>query len=51
MYFEMQNAFQNVQNCIFFQKKKKLNKKGVLTLPKIFRSVTQNTLIFFINLA
>ena len=43
MHFERRNAFQNASNYIFFQKKIYM---PIYTLPKIFRPVTQNTLIF-----
>ena len=44
MHFERRNAF---QNAYFFLKKNDL-KICVPTLPKMFRSVAQNTLNFFI---
>ena len=47
MHFERQNVFQNTY-YIFFRKKNNLKKICVPTLPKIFRPVTRNTLIFFI---
>ena len=46
MHFERQNAFQNASNHIIFQKKKIC----VPTLPKMFRPVTRNTLIFLFGL-
>ena len=50
MYFERQNAFKNILNYIFFQKKKKYIYICVPTQPIIFRPVTQNTLIFLFGL-
>ena len=50
MHFERQNAFQNALNYIFSRKKKQLKKTCVPTLPKIFISVTRNTLIFLFGL-
>ena len=47
MHFERRNAFQNYIKKI---SQKKKEKRSVSTLPKIFRPVTQNTLIFFFAL-
>ena len=44
MHFERRNAFKNANNYIFLQK------KNNPTLPKIFRPVTRNTLIFLFGL-
>ena len=46
MHFERGNAFQNAENYIFLGKNKK--KIFVPTLPKRFRPVTRNTLIFYL---
>ena len=49
MHFERQNAFQN-HTIIFSEKKKKIEKICVPTLPKIFRPVTLNKLILLFGL-
>ena len=57
MHFERRNAFQNAKNdFIFFFPRKKNNKKRYVclpgpTVPKIYRPITWNTLIFVFGLA
>ena len=48
MQYERRNAFSKCIKLYFFPEKKKKKKIYVPTLPKIFRPVTRNTLIFFI---
>ena len=48
MHFERRNAFQNVLNYIYFQKKIIKKNTRVPTLPKIFRPITPNTLILYL---
>ena len=47
MHFERQMPFKMHKFFFFFQKKKKIS---VPSLPKIFRPVTRNTLIFLFGL-
>ena len=49
MHFESKLPFK-VHKIIFFFQQKKMIKKYVSTLPKIFRPVTQKTLIFLFGL-
>ena len=52
LYFFQNLPFKIHKIIFFFQKNKNnLKKMCVPTLPKIFRPVTRNTLIFFIGLA
>ena len=52
MHFERQKpfTFQNALNYILFPEKKIIKKMCVPTLPKIFKPVTRNTLIFLFGL-